>query len=72
MRTVNLIIAIVLIVLLALFAVQNLQSVTVSFLSFSLTAPFALVAIGIYVLGMLTGSTLFGALRRSFRDRQGS
>ncbi|UOM35364.1 lipopolysaccharide assembly LapA domain-containing protein [Acuticoccus sp. I52.16.1] len=69
MKTVNTIIAVVLLIVLAVFAVQNTGAVTVSLLNWSLTAPFALVAIGVYVLGMLTGTSLWSALRRPMRDR---
>ena len=57
----------VLIVLLAgvtiLFALQNLQTITVSFLSWSVTLPIALVVIGAYALGMATGGSLLAFLR---------
>lgn len=48
------------------FAVQNLQSVTMSFLGFSLRLPMALMAVVIYLLGMATGGSLWSLLRRSF------
>lgn len=38
-----------------IFAFQNLQVVTVSFFGFRLSAPLALQAVIIYVLGMITG-----------------
>ena len=46
-----------------LFKVQNLTAVTVSFLGMSLTMPTFLLIIGIYFLGMLTGSSLVALLR---------
>lgn len=49
-----------------IFAVQNLQSVTMSFLGLSLRLPMALMAIIIYLLGMATGGSLWSLLRRSF------
>lgn len=48
------------------FAVQNLQTVTMSFLGFSATLPLALMAIIVYLLGMATGGSLWTLLRRSF------
>jgi lipopolysaccharide assembly protein A len=36
-----------------------------AFLGFSIRAPLALVAAGIYVLGAITGGSLFALLRRS-------
>lgn len=50
------------------FAVQNFQSVTMSFLGFSLRLPMALMAVIIYLLGMATGGSLWSLLRRSFAN----
>ena len=49
-----------------IFAVQNLQTVTIAFLGFSVSLPLALQAIVIYLLGMATGGSLWLLLRRSF------
>ncbi|MDP1526315.1 MAG: LapA family protein [Rhodocyclaceae bacterium] len=46
-----------------LFKVQNIDSVTVSLLTLSLTMPLSLLLIGVYVLGMFTGSFIVGLLR---------
>lgn len=46
-----------------LFTLQNMGTVTVSFLSGSLTLRVALMAVLFYVLGMLTGGLLYGLLR---------
>lgn len=48
------------------FAVQNFQFVTIAFLGFSLSLPMALMAVIIYLLGMVTGGSLWSLLRRSF------
>ncbi|MGA8158275.1 MAG: hypothetical protein WB822_19140 [Rhodoplanes sp.] len=48
------------------FAVQNLQTVTIAFLGFSVSLPLALQAIVVYLLGMATGGSLWALLRRSF------
>jgi lipopolysaccharide assembly protein A len=50
-----------------LFAVQNTQSITVRFASWGITAPVALMAIAAYVVGMLSGWSVVGFLRRSIR-----
>jgi lipopolysaccharide assembly protein A len=49
-----------------IFAVQNLETVTVGFLGFSISARIALVVLAAYILGALTGGSLFALLRRSF------
>jgi uncharacterized integral membrane protein len=48
-----------------IFAAQNLQIVTMSFLSFSARVPLALLAAGVYLLGTLTGGSLIALLRQS-------
>jgi lipopolysaccharide assembly protein A len=65
MRTIHLIIIGLFLAATIIFAAQNLDTVTVSFLGFSATAPLALLVVIIYVLGMLTGSSLLALLRRS-------
>jgi uncharacterized integral membrane protein len=46
-----------------LFKLQNLQGVTVSFLSVSFTLPASLLLILVYVLGMVTGGSLLALVR---------
>lgn len=48
-----------------LFALQNMQSVTVDFATWSISAPVALLAVAVYLLGMLTGWTVVAFVRRS-------
>ena len=50
-----------------IFALQNLQSVTVAFLSFGITLPLAILFIVIYVLGMATGSSARSLMRWAWR-----
>lgn len=45
------------------FNFQNLTSVTVSLFNMSLTMPASLLVIGVYILGMVSGSALFSLLR---------
>lgn len=66
MRILNLVIFVVLVGVIVVFAFQNMQGVTVNFLDFAIAAPMAAVVIAVYVLGMLTGSSLIGAIRRSW------
>jgi lipopolysaccharide assembly protein A len=53
------------------FALQNLGTVTVSFLRFSISAPVAILVFIIYVLGAVTGGSLFALLRRSYKGSRG-
>jgi hypothetical protein len=48
------------------FVLQNQQSLTLTFFGQALTAPVAAVVGVAYGLGMLTGWSLLGLLRRSF------
>jgi uncharacterized integral membrane protein len=50
-----------------LFMVQNLASVTVSFMSTRVTMPIWLVVVAVYVLGVITGGALWSLLRASVR-----
>lgn len=48
-----------------IFALQNLQSVTVAFLNFRISAPLAVLIGLIYLLGMVTGGSLWALIRWS-------
>ncbi|MEA2946441.1 MAG: lipopolysaccharide assembly protein [Alphaproteobacteria bacterium] len=50
------------------FAFQNLEIVTMSFLGLSARVPLALLVVIVYVLGMVTGGSLWALLRRSLRE----
>lgn len=50
-----------------LFAWQNHKDVTVRFWDNAVTCPLSLVIAGVYVLGMLTGWSVVGLLRRSWQ-----
>jgi uncharacterized integral membrane protein len=49
------------------FVVQNRGSVTMAFLGFSVHAPLAVLAAIVYLLGAVTGGSLFALLRKSVR-----
>jgi lipopolysaccharide assembly protein A len=49
------------------FAFQNLETVTVSFLGFSVAVCIAILVLVVYVLVAITGGSLFALLRRSYR-----
>ncbi len=46
-----------------IFAFQNLQSVSVAFFGFGITAPLALLFIVIYLLGMASGGSTWALIR---------
>jgi putative membrane protein len=63
MRWLNMGIVVVLAAAMLIFAIQNLQSVTVSFLNLTIGAPLAVLAVVLYLLGMATGSSLWALIR---------
>jgi uncharacterized integral membrane protein len=50
-----------------LFAIQNTDVISVTFWTWKLTAPVALVIVAVYFLGMLSGWTVVAFIRRSLR-----
>jgi lipopolysaccharide assembly protein A len=66
MRWVHLTIIIVFAAATLIFGLQNLKSVTVSFLGVSIGAPLVIVIFVVYLLGAVTGGSLFALLRRSY------
>lgn len=67
MRWVHLTIIVVFVAVILIFVFQNLGAVTMVFLGFSLRAPLSIVAAFMYVLGALTGGSLYALLRKSMR-----
>ena len=48
------------------FAWQNFETVTISFFRVNINLPLALLSIIVYLLGAVTGGSLFALLRRSY------
>ena len=48
-----------------IFVFQNVETVTMSFLGLSVRAPLAVVAAVAYILGAVTGGSLYALLRKS-------
>jgi len=63
MRWFHLTLIAIFVVAILIFAAQNLQSVTVSFLNFRVGAPLAVLIALIYLLGMITGGSLWALIR---------
>lgn len=70
MRWVYLIVIIFLVAATLLFVLQNRDIVTISFLGFSVRAPLAILVAAVYVIGAVTGGSLFALLRRSYKGSQ--
>ena len=65
MRWFYLAIVIVFVAALIVFVFQNTQSVDISFLALGVTLPLAALVFIVYVLGALSGGSLYALLRRS-------
>jgi lipopolysaccharide assembly protein A len=68
MRWIYLLIVIVFVAAIVIFGIQNREMVTIAFLDFGLRAPLAILAATIYVLGAITGGSLYALLRKSVRE----
>ena len=66
MRTFLGLVLVAFLAVIGVFAVQNMQSVVVRFATWTLTAPVAFVVVAVYLIGMVSGWTVIGFLRRSF------
>lgn len=64
MRWIYLTIIVLLAATTIIFAFQNLETVTISFLSCSIRARIAILILVVYISGALTGGSLFALLRR--------
>ena len=53
------------------FAAQNFEIVTMSFLGFNARVPLALLVAVAYLLGAVTGGSLYALLRRSYEESRG-
>ncbi len=67
MRWIYLTVIVLFAAVVVIFVVQNLELVTMAFLGLRVRAPLAVLAAIVYVLGAITGGTLFALLRRSVR-----
>jgi lipopolysaccharide assembly protein A len=67
MRWVFIVVIVLFVAAIVIFALQNLGAVTMSFMGFSVRAPLALLAAIVYILGAVTGGSLFALLRKSVR-----
>jgi putative membrane protein len=72
MRWFYLIVTILFVAAIVPFTAQNVELTTMSFLGFNVPAPLAVVAAVIYVLGALTGGSLFALLHATIEATRAS
>lgn len=68
MRYVYIALLIVFVAVIVIFSVQNAETMTVHFLTWSTSLPRFVVVIGAYILGMASGGTVAGFVRHSVRE----
>jgi putative membrane protein len=67
MRVICLIILLIVLAAVVVFAVQNNETVTLQYLDRSVTSSLPLLIAIVYLLGMVSGWTVIGFLKRSLR-----
>lgn len=71
MRWVYLVLLLVIVAIIVVFVFQNNEYTTVQFFNRSLSAPLSWFFVGVYFLGMWTGGTLVGFVRRAYHRARG-
>jgi uncharacterized integral membrane protein len=67
MRWVYLVLLLVIVAVIVVFVLQNNEDQTVTFFNHRLTAPLSLFFVAVYFLGMWSGGTVVGFLKRAYR-----
>ncbi len=68
MRSIQAVAFLAFLLAIGIFAAQNTGVITVSFLTWKLAQPVALVTVAVYFLGMLSGWTVLAFVRGSLRQ----
>ena len=71
MRWVYLVLLVVIVVVIVVFIAQNRENETVAFFNQEITAPLCIFFIAVYFLGMWSGGTVVGFLRRAYQHARG-
>jgi uncharacterized integral membrane protein len=66
MRWVHLLLLLAIVTATVVFVVQNHEEQTVKFFNRSITAPLSLVFVAVYFLGMWSGGTVIGFVKRAY------
>ncbi len=67
MRWVYLVLLVVIVTMIVVFFAQNRENETLKFFNQSITAPLYLFFVAVYLLGMWTGGTVVGFVKRAYR-----
>jgi uncharacterized integral membrane protein len=66
MRWVYLVLLVVIVAMIVVFIAQNREDETVMFFNQKITAPLSLIFVAVYFLGMWTGGTVMGFVKRAY------
>jgi len=68
MRWVYLVLLVVIVTMIVFFFAQNRENETLKFFNQSITAPLYLFFVAVYLLGMWTGGTVVGFVKRAYQQ----
>ena len=68
MRWVYLVLLVVIVTMIVVFVAQNRDNETLKFFNQSITAPLYLFFVAVYLLGMWTGGTVVGFVKRAYKQ----
>jgi uncharacterized integral membrane protein len=71
MRWVYLVLLLVIVTVIVVFVAQNRESQTVLFFSQRITAPLSIFFVAVYFLGMWSGGTVVGFVKRAYQQATG-
>jgi uncharacterized integral membrane protein len=71
MRWVYLVLLLVIVAIVAVFVAQNREDQTVLFFNQRLTAPLSIYFVAVYFLGMWSGGTVVGFVKRAYQRATG-
>jgi uncharacterized integral membrane protein len=67
MRWVYLVLLLVIVTMIVVFVAQNHENETVTFFNRRMTAPLSFFIVAVYFLGMWSGGTVVGFIKRAYR-----
>jgi uncharacterized integral membrane protein len=71
MRWVYLVVLLVIVAIIVVFVAQNRENETVTFFNQRITAPLSIFFVAVYFLGMWSGGTVVGFIRRAYQYATG-
>jgi uncharacterized integral membrane protein len=71
MRWVYLVLLLVIVTIIVVFIAQNRENQTVTFFNQRITAPLSIFFVAVYFLGMWSGGTVVGFLKRTYQYATG-